>query len=355
MRENGRKHKTIRPILLTICILSAAILLHPAKVSAADRGKLVIDSNASGEEFFQLVNMADKNEDIYIETQTRVYRCNKLDDLAERVRPSSRINFDYEINGYEVKTTFTGTLTKLLYKAGDIQEMETGDSVINMDTAGSADFFNILYGCANDCKIRLKFSDTNGTDAVKRLKQFQKEVEKQSRYHLNYGICTEENIRKLKEMNGNGYIDLWDKTKDLNACEKMVSKIKGWNSMSESKRFLALSDACNKKSRYDLATRGEFHFYRKQNNLVCRDYAKMYMRIVGIVSEKARSEYIVNKEATHAVTVINIGSNYWEGNNRNLSKHYKCKKYSLREIYREDKKRVGTPLVMDFLNANGIN
>ena len=345
----------VRPFLLTIFALTAVILLYPAKVSAANQRKLVIDSNVSGEEFFQLVNRVSKNEDIYIETQTYVYRCSELDDLAERVKSASAINFDYEINGYEVKTTFTGTLAKLLYKTGDIQEMETGTSVVNIDIASGSDFFDTLYGCRNNCKIRLKFSNTNGADAVKRLKHFQKEVKKQSRYHLNYGICTEENFQKIKEINGDGYIDLWDRTKDLIACEKMVSKIRGWNKMSENKRFLALSDACNKKSRYCLATRSEFHFYNKQNDLVCRDYAKMYMRIAGVISENARSEYIVNKGATHAVAVVNIGSNYWEGNNQYLSKHFKCQKYSLRAIYREDKKRVGTPLVMDFLDANGIN
>lgn len=322
-----------------VLFLILLFILIPTKTYA-----ITIDSNISGDAFFQVINETSDDEDINILIHNYSHKSQELEQLADRIEASSQIKFDYDAACYEVKTTVKNMQTKLQYTTDAVKEMETAKTVIDVANSKGDDFFKVLNNCKNNCKILLK------ANQMQDLMRFQKEVKKKSKYLLNYEIITEDTIKSLE----NGcYLEIEDKTKDIKACEKMISKIKGWNKMTDSKKFLTLAKKCNKKSMYYKPKRDEFHFYNKINYMVCRDYARGFIRIACMITENCKTEYVVNKLGTHALAVINIGNNYWECNNYYISKNYKCKLYSLREFYKEDLNRNWSPLVLKFLSVNG--
>lgn len=322
-----------------ILYLALLFMLLPTKTYA-----ITIDSNISGDTFFRVINETSDDEDINILIHNYSQKSRELQQLADRIEASSQIKFDYDADCYEVKTTVKNMQAKLQYTTETVKEMETGKTVIDVVNSKGEDFFTILNNCQNNCKILLK------VNRMQDLMRFQKEVKEKSKYHLNYEIVTNDTIKSLE----NGcYIEIEDKTKDIKACEKMISKIKGWNKMTDSKKFLALAKNCNKKSMYYKPKRDEFHFYNEMNYMVCRDYARGFIRVATMITDNCKTEYIVNKKGTHAVAVINIGKNYWECNDQYISKNFKCKGYSLREFYIEDLDRDWSSLVLKFLSVNG--
>ena len=137
------------------------------------------------------------------------------------------------------------------------------------------------------------------------------------------------------------------------ACEKMVSNIKEFKYMSDNKKSLVLAKKCQAQSTWYNQQWNEFHFYKKDNKLVCYDYAYMYKRVAEMITDKARTEIVLNANAKHAIAIICIGNSYYEGNNGHLSKKFHWKGYDIRSWYKSNPKKFGSKLVKGFIKANG--
>ena len=340
--------KSIKLVTAMILLVVGMMLVIPTY--AATKSSITVNSNIDGNKFFKMIKNTKGDKDIYVKIKNTA----ELANFADELYYTSNISYDYEVETPETEHTLKNGKVKLLYSTADIKEMETGKLVFDPDSDTGKDFLKALHKSKADSKIRLRIAADNKKYALKQLKKFQKEVKSASEFGLSYEIYTVENVKQLDRCQGAAiYIDLEDRTKDILACEKMVASIKGWKNMSENQRFLALSKLCNKNSKWYNQQWNDFHFYKKDNKLVCYDYAYMYKRVAEMITDKARTEVVLNANAKHALAIIGIGNNYYEGNNGHLNKNYHWKGNDIRSWYKSNPKKYGSKLVRDFIKANG--
>lgn len=336
--------------LVTAVIMLAVGMMLVIPTYASTRSSITVNSNIDGNKFFKMIKNTKGEKDIYVKIKNTA----ELAHFADELYYTSNISYDYEVETPETEHTLKNGKVKLLYSTADIKEMEAGKLVFDPDSDTGKDFIKALHKSKADSKIRLRIAADNKKDALKQLKKFQKEVKKASEFGLSYEIYTVENVKQLDRCQGAAiYIDLEDRTKDMLACEKMVSNIKDFKYMSDNRRFLALAKKCQMQSKWYNQQWNDFHFYNKNNKLVCYDYAMMYKRVAEMITDKVRTEIVLNANAKHALAVIGIGNSYYEGNNGHLSKNYHWKGNDIRSWYKTNPKKFGSKLVRDFIKANG--
>ena len=342
--------------LFTYFLAILIVIMIPKTVYASTT--LKFDDSISGEQFFDEVKNCKENKEIEVTIHGNIAQ--GVANFADKIAKASNIHCAYaEYNSLTWHNVSKQQL-KLEYTTNDIKEMETGKYEINIDEVTGEEFLKKIHSSKANSKVRLYVTARTKKEADNKLKEFAKEVKKFSKSGLNYAIDTKENREKLSNYQQNleitTMIVLNERTKDINAAEKMVSNIKGWKKMTENQRFLALAKACQKKSRWKQPC-NDFHFYNKMNNLVCHDYAIMYKRVAEMITSNCESQYVrkdFKDNTSHALMLVRVGKQYYEGNNENLSKNYRNKDASFRAWVKENKKEyTKTELERNFLKANG--
>ena len=350
--------------LFTYFLAILIVIMIPRTVYASTT--LKFDDSISGEQFFDKVKNCKENKEIEVTIHGNMEQ--GIANFADKIAKASDIGCAYA-KYYTFANYYTfawhnvsNHQLKLDYTTNDIKEMETGKYEINIDEVTGKEFLEKIHSSKANSKVRLYVTARTKKEADNKLKEFAKDVQKSSKYGLNYAIDTKENRAKLNSYQQNleltTMIVLNERTKDIKAAEKMVSNIKGWKKMTENQRFLSLTKACQKKSRWKQPC-DDFHFYNKMNNLVCNDYAMMYKRVAEMVTNNCESQYIMKEfkdNTSHALLLVRVGKQYYEGNNGTLSKNYKDKEVSFRAWVKENKKEyTKTQLERDFLRVNGYS
>lgn len=360
--------KNLKLFLIQL-VLVMVMLFSIKPVSAMEKleDRICVDvDETTGSEFLEQVMNSNDDLDIQIglayvdeEEESR-----KLIKFENEVMEASKYNMSYDIYAsrndiFRVGQFKDGRYYKkylLNMKTKNIREIETSKYVFDIDKTNGKEFLKKIHSDKGDNKIILAVKYNSKKEVNKKLKKFADEVKKASKYHLNYGIYTKYNINSFATKDDYAIIALTETTKDINACERLVSRIKNWNKLSDTAKFLKLSAICNRRSEY--AKPGtDFHFYKKNNKLVCRHYAAMYKRILEMITYKGKAELIIKQDdsVNHELVLIKVDNNYYEGNNDCLLKNFECEKLSFRDWYKSNPKEFGkTELEKAFIKANGI-
>lgn len=345
-------------LIITLLVSFLIGILAPNPIQASTTVK--ISSTATGQEFFNKIAKSKGAKKVVIQLQGTTDK--ELEDdlykFAWKVKMASNILYDYDIYSVQIWYFHNKNQVTLEYNTEEIRDMETGKTLIDIDTVSGKELLDKIHSSKRNYRYILAVSATSKKQAKSKLKKFANEVKKASKYDLTYAIYTKENIKKFKDYS-NGveivtYLPMQEKVKDIKAAENMVSKIPNWNKLSAKDKFLKLSAACNKISEWKKPG-GDFHFYNKKNKLVCWDYAFMYKRVAELVTNDCESELVLNKKAEHALVLVRVGKDYYEGNNWFLSKNYKDKRLSFRHWYKSNPKEYGkTKIEKAFIKANGV-
>ena len=341
--------KKIKLVTAIIMLVVGMMLVIPTYAST--RSSITMTTDDMGEDFLKKVVKTKGNKDIYLKYRSK----EDLANFANEVKAVSNAHSTYDIETEETLHTNKNGKVKLAFTTKDFKEMESGKMYFDLKEKTGKDFIKSLHSSKADSQIVLGVTAETKKGAIKQLKNFQKEVQKVSKFGLSYEIYTGDNVKQLKgyQKGCTFYIPLADRTKDMLACEKMVSNIKDFKYMSDSRKFVVLAKKCQAQSKWYNQQWNDFHFYNKNNKLVCYDYAMMYKRVAEMVTDKARTEIVLNKDAKHALAIICIGNSYYEGNNGHLSKKFHWKGNDIRSWYKTNPKKFGSKLVRDFIKANG--
>lgn len=343
--------KKIKLVTAIIMLIVGMMLVIPTYAST--KSSITMTTDDMGEDFLKKVVKTKGNKDIYLKYRSK----EDLANFAYEVKAVSNAHSTYDIETEETLHTNKKGKVKLSYTTKDFKEMESGKMYFDLEEKTGKDFIKSLHSSKADSQIVIGVTAETKKGAIKQLKRFQKEVKEFSKFGLSYEIYTEDNVKQLKDFQKGCtftfYIPLKDRTKDMLACEKMVSNIKDFKYMSDNRKFLALAKKCQMQSKWHNQQWNDFHFYKKDNKLVCYDYAYMYKRVAEMITDKARTEIVLNKDAKHALAIICIGNSYYEGNNDHLSKKFHWKDYDIRSWYNTNPKKFGSKLVKGFIKANG--
>lgn len=336
---------------VTAVIMLAVGMMLVIPTYASTRSSITMTTDDMSEDFLKKVVKTKGDKDIYLKYRSR----EDLANFANEVKAVSKAHSTYDIETEETLHTNKNGKVKLSYTTKDFKEMESGKMYFDLKKSTGKDFLKALHSSKADSQIVIGVTAETKKGAIKQLKRFQQEVNEVSKFGLSYEIYTGDNVKQLKDFQKGCtfYISLEDRTKDMLACEKMVSNIKDFKYMSDNRKFLALAKKCQMQSKWYNQQWNDFHFYKKENKLVCYDYAYMYKRVAEMVTDKARTEIVLNKDAKHALAVIGIGNSYYEGNNGHLSKKFHWKGNDIRSWYKSNPKKFGSKLVRDFIKANG--
>lgn len=343
--------KSIKLVTAIIMLVIGMMLVIPTYAST--KSSITMTTDDLGEDFLKKVVKTKGDKDIYLKYRSR----EDLANFANEVKAVSKAHSTYDIETEETLHTNKNGKVKLAFTTKDFKEMESGKMYFDLEEKTGKDFIKALHSSNADSQIVIGVTAETKKGAIKQLKRFQQEVKEVSKFGLSYEIYTGDNVKQLKDFQKGCtftfYIPLKDRTKDMLACEKMVSNIKDFKYMSDNRKFLALAKKCQMQSKWYNQQWEDFHFYNKNNKLVCYDYAMMYKRVAEMITDKARTEIVLNANAKHAIAVIGIGNSYYEGNNGHLSKNYHWKGYDIRSWYKSNPKKFGSKLVRDFIKVNG--
>lgn len=351
--------------LVLVMVMLFSIKPVSALEKLEDRIYVDIDKTTGSEFLNQVMNSSD---DLYIQIvltyANEEEESRKLIKFENEVMEASKYNIAYDIYDSRNVNFCVGQFKDGRYyknyllnmKTNKIKEIETSKYAFDIDKTGGKEFLKKIHSAKGDNKIILEVKYKDNKKADKNLKKFADKVKKVSKYHLNYGIYTKNDKDSFITKDGYTIIVLAETTKDMNACETLVSKIKNWNKLSDTDKFLKLSAICNSRSEY--AKPGtDFHFYKKNNKLVCIHYAAMYKRILEMITYKGKAELIIKQSdgVNHELVLIKVDNNYYEGNNNYLLKNFECEKLSFRDWYKSNPKEFGkTTLEKEFIKANDI-
>lgn len=341
--------KSIKLVTAIIMLVIGMMLVIPTYAST--KSSITMTTDDLGEDFLKKVVKTKGDKDIYLKYRSR----EDLANFANEVKAVSKAHSTYDIETEETLHTNKNGKVKLAFTTKDFKEMESGKMYFDLKKSTGKDFLKALHSSKADSQIVIGVTAETKKGAIKQLKRFQQEVNEVSKFGLSYEIYTGDNVKQLKDFQKGCtfYISLEDRTKDMLACEKMVSNIKDFKYMSDNRKFVVLAKKCQMQSKWHNQQWNDFHFYKKENKLVCYDYAMMYKRVAEMITDKARTEIVLNANAKHAIAVIGIGNSYYEGNNNHLSKKFHWKGYDIRSWYKTNPKKFGSKLVRDFIKANG--
>lgn len=316
-----------------------------------------VSTSMSGEQFLSKVSK-EKGYDISIHLigNNQKEKLSNLKAFEARIKKASKKSYHYDLVKLFNQNGVSDTMWYYQITTDDIAQIESSNIVMDISKTSGSTFINTIHNSKTDTKVCLTVKASSSKEADEKLKKFADNVKKASKYNLVYGIYTAETRKSLKDLDKGAKqvtVVLKDGTKDLKAVEELVSKIVGWNKMSDNNKFLALSGVCNKRSDYELPG-NKFHFYNTNNKLVCRYYADMYQRIVEIITTDCEAEFFNNSEVHHALVILRVGSHYYEGNNYILDKNVRFKEsnYDFRSWYKLNPKKYGTKLGKAFIKAN---